>query len=385
MAGRSRSAAGIVPFTDGSVYAKRGIVLVSINYRLGWFGFFAHPSIGGGNYGLLDQIAALKWVQANIAAFGGDPARVTVFGESAGGISVHILMASPMARGLFAAAIAQSGFPRNPLMRIRGADSAEAAGTALAARLGIDGTGADAAAALRAVPAAKLAGFGEQMLGAPTVMLDGLVLSEQVADAYANGTAAPVPLMTGGTSWEASLLPLLTANPAWLAGRIAAGHPAALEAYGFKRNPVQAAADFITDFYESEPDRHIARLHARAGHKAFVYRFTYLPPAQRGLLPGAMHGLDVFYVFGSMPAVGFDLFGIPVASATPPDRAISATMIDAWAAFATAHDPGWEAVSDGRDPAMEFGNEGAVLRVPFDPARLDAVEALHNMEGWVPW
>lgn len=390
---------GGTDFTNGTEYAARGIVLVTLNYRLGWAGFFAHTALHGdqgeaqGNYGIMDQIAALLWVRENIAAFGGDPKRVTIFGESAGGISVDILMASPQARGLFVGAIAQSGFPRNRLQLIRGGSgpTAESDGIAFAAALGISGSDAKAEAALRALPAEALTRPGPHILGAPSVMIDGTILTDQVEAIFARGEEAPVPFITGGVSWEASLMQILTANPEWLASRIKAGNPAALQAYDFAADPAQAASDFITDFYESEPDRHLARLHAKNGYPTFVYRFSYLPAAQRGTLPGAMHGLDVFYTFASMPKVGFPLFGIPISAETPPDRAISTAMLGYWSSFGLAGDPAggggpaWSPVSAGHDTVLEFGDDGPKLLAGFAPERLDAVETLRGIAGWVPW
>jgi para-nitrobenzyl esterase len=384
---------------DGSRYARRGVVVVTLNYRLGWLGFFAHPALkpapgeAAGNYGIMDQIAALEWVRDNIALFGGDFNRVTIAGESAGAISVDILMVSPEARGLFAGAIAQSGFGRNRLQAIAGVagPTAETDGRAFAQALGIAGEGADAMAALRALPAEAFATAPPNILGAPSVMVDGVVMPEQVEAAFARGAQAGVPYITGGTSWEASLMPALTAYPGWLAGRIAAADPAIAELYGFATNPNQAAADFITDFYETEPDRHLARLHAQAGHPAFVYRFSYLPLAQRGTLPGVMHGLDVFYTFGTLPQRDLLLYGVPIPAETPPDRAISEAMIAYWSGFAIhgapghAGGPAWPAVTYGRDPVLDFGADGPYVHAAFAPARLDAVERLHAIEGWVPW
>ena len=156
------------PEYDGSAFARDGVVLVSFNYRLGNFGFFAHPALsaeqaGGplGNYGYMDQIAALRWVQRNVVAFGGDPRNVTVFGESAGGISVNALLTSPLAAGLFQKAVIESGagragLPAKPLSGA--ADSAEATGVALARSFGIEGRDAAALAKLRAIPAKMLLG-----------------------------------------------------------------------------------------------------------------------------------------------------------------------------------------------------------------------------------
>ena len=166
---------------DGSPFARDGVIFVSFNYRLGRFGFFAHPALSAekpagplGNYAIMDQIAALKWVRRNIAAFGGDADNVTICGESAGGMSVHILMTSPAASGLFQKAIVQSGGGRPNLLRGRplagGPDSAEAIGVAFAKQAGIEGTDAQALQKLRALPAdALLNGLNMATMGAAAV------------------------------------------------------------------------------------------------------------------------------------------------------------------------------------------------------------------------
>ncbi|RPJ56329.1 MAG: carboxylesterase family protein, partial [Acidobacteria bacterium] len=200
---------------DGSPFARRGIVFVSFNYRLGRFGFFAHPALSKesptgplGNYGYMDQIAALEWVRANIAAFGGDPGNVTVFGESAGGISVLTLLASPAARGLFHKAVIESGGGRNTLLPAppmkpgpKGGPSGEAAGVAFARANGIAGEDAAALAALRALPAEKvIAGLNMATMTNPTYagpMVDGAIVVESVEAAFTSGRFAKVPVMVG--------------------------------------------------------------------------------------------------------------------------------------------------------------------------------------------
>src|SRR5437868_7459236 len=205
---------------DGSEFAKSGVMLVSFNYRLGRFGTFAHPALSAEqptgpqvNYGLMDQIAALNWVRKNIAAFGGDPSNVTIFGESAGGMSVFTLMTTPLAKGLFHKAIVQSGGGRAPVLRpraIRGTpDSAEAVGVAFAKKFGIEGEGADALAKLRALPAADLAknlNLTFMMRGEPTYIggpvQDGEIIVGSASELFAAGKGARVPLMIGATSMD---------------------------------------------------------------------------------------------------------------------------------------------------------------------------------------
>ena len=192
---------GTMPLYDGTHFAERGVVLVTVNYRLGRLGFFAHPALSAeqkgqplANYGMMDNLAALAWVQKNIAAFGGDPRNVTAFGESAGGILINDLMASPKAQGLFAKAISESGFGRIPGQPMA---DAEAQGVAYAKGLGVAASGPDALKALRALSAADLS----KPAGGVTPILDGAVLPEGPARAFAAGRELKVPYIAGGYSW----------------------------------------------------------------------------------------------------------------------------------------------------------------------------------------
>ncbi len=194
---------GTAALYDGSALASQGVIVVTINYRLGRFGFFAHPALtaeqrGGplANYGLMDQLAALRWVRRNIASFGGDPANVTVFGESAGGMSVNRLMMMREARGLFAKAIVESGVGREQGQTL---SKAEVNGAAFAAKLGADSD----AASLRAIPADKIVAAKElSVLDGEAPILDGKLLTENPATAFAEGHVARVPYMVGSNSLE---------------------------------------------------------------------------------------------------------------------------------------------------------------------------------------
>ncbi len=267
-------------FYDGTHFAERGVVLVNVNYRLGRLGFFAHPALsaeaaGGplGSYGLMDNIAALKWVKANIAQFGGDPGNVTIFGESAGGILVNFLMAAPDARGLFHKAISQSGFGRSEGMPIRGdaPRTAEKQGLTYAASVGITDTGPAAAKALRALTAQQLSapvsGLGDPAIPGPIV--DGVLMKEGPASAFRAGREAKVPYITGGNSFEASLFPQAAQNPDVVLARTGALKDTVLAAYGGDK--VAAANDLTTETTVIEPDRYLARLHTKNGAKAWVY------------------------------------------------------------------------------------------------------------------
>jgi para-nitrobenzyl esterase len=194
--------------TDGHEFANKGIVAVSVNYRLGFAGYFSHPALDHeghlhSNYGAMDQIAALKWVKANIASFGGDPGNVTLYGESAGGFGVLLLMVSPEAQGLFNKIIAESNFARARAVPLA---IAEANGLKQAEQAGVKGEDATAAAALRALPISAFPIIRNRPDGfRPYPVLDGQVFPTQVMAAFRAGTEAKVPLIIGGNSNEASL------------------------------------------------------------------------------------------------------------------------------------------------------------------------------------
>src|SRR6185369_10907016 len=211
------------PGTSGVQFARQGVLLVTFNYRLGRLGFFAfpalsreHPDETKGNFAYMDQIAALKWVQRNIAAFGGDPKNVTIFGESAGGVSVHTHLTSPLSRGLFQKAIIESCGGRDGVLtgrplRADGADplypvSAETIGVNFARRYEIEGTDAAALAKLRALTAGEIVDGGQETAGPggpityPGPILDGRLVAETAQSAYEAGRGMRVPLIIGSNS-----------------------------------------------------------------------------------------------------------------------------------------------------------------------------------------
>ena len=195
---------GTAALYDGSALARQGVIVVSINYRLGRFGYFAHPALTAeagaaavGNYGLMDQVEALRWVRRNITVFGGDPANVTIFGESAGGVSVNRLMMVPQARPLFAKAISQSGAGAERSVSLA---EAEAAGVAFAQSLGVS---ANTVEALRAIPAEAIVKAGDlNMLAGAAPILDGRMLKEDALEAFRGGREARVPYLVGSNSLE---------------------------------------------------------------------------------------------------------------------------------------------------------------------------------------
>jgi para-nitrobenzyl esterase len=352
---------------DGSSFARKGVVVVTINYRLGREGFFAHPAISAenkedkGNYGIQDQIAALKWVKANIATFGGDPAKVTAFGESAGAISIYDLMISPEAKGLFSKAMSESGFSRYDSQTLA---EAETSGQALAEKVGVKGTGPDALKALRALPfdgLPKSSGLYDH--ARPRPIIDGKTLPWSIPDAFAQGKEVKVPFLLGGNSNEASLLPTKNAQ-----ARIDA---AATKPVPYTGAPMKIANSMVTASQILEPSRNAARLHTKnaPGEPIYFYYFSYVTPAQRATSPGAPHAGELNYVFNSLRA-----------NSAPEDHTIAESMNAYWAAFAKYGNPGaaggpaWPQWKPDSESYMEFSGAGPVVGQHLQSAGLDWAE-----------
>ena len=376
---------------DGSEFAKDGVVLVSFNYRLGHFGFFAHPALAAeqkgqplGNYAIMDQIAALQWVKRNVAAFGGDPQNVTIFGESAGGMAVHILMTSPLAAGLFHKAIVESGGGRpGPLggRPIAGpGDSGEARGLLFAKKYGVEGQDAAALKKLRAVPAATIAkGFNMATMGSdPSYvggpMLDGKLVVGAPSATYEKGQGARVPLVIGATNMDLGFVQAKTLDELFALFGPNADKARAL--YGG-----DAHADFRAvalkvggDQMMVEPARHVARVRAAQGQKVWQFRFSYVAESLRKQWAGAMHATEIPYVFNTVAA----RYG---AELTPSDAAAAKAAHAYWVAFAktgapqVAGLPEWPAYDPKADLIMDFTLAGP--KITADPwrARLDLAEA----------
>ncbi|HEY2710606.1 MAG TPA: carboxylesterase family protein [Caulobacteraceae bacterium] len=387
--------AGSMPVYDGTHFAEKGLVLVTFNYRVGRFGFFAHPALDAGkgpiaNYGLMDQIAALKWVKDNAAAFGGDPRNVTVFGESAGAISVNYLMVSSTAKGLFAKAIAESGFGRDTPRPLKGERSAEAIGQAFAEANGVKGDDAAAAAALRALPAdtinAPFTGLGDPAI--PNPIMDGQMLTSGIDQGFAKGAEAHVPYLEGGNSYEASLFPQVAQFPDPVIARV--GDPAAVKAAYGNRPAPEVAREVLTDTLITEPDRDLARQMARQGVPAFVYHFSYVPASVRATSFGAAHGSEIAYVFSTLPTQPTTYGGRDIPAATPDDQKISDAMHAYWVSFAKTGDPAsaagpaWPRYTEAGDELVEFGADGVNVRKGFAKARLDLIEAAAKARAQSP-
>jgi para-nitrobenzyl esterase len=357
---------------DGAALAARGAVVVTINYRLGRFGFFAHPALtaeaGGsptGNWGLMDQLAALRWVRANIGVFGGDPAKVTIFGESAGGGSVNSLMTMPAARGLFARAIAQSGGGRDEGVSL--ADG-EAKGKAFATAAGVPGNDV---AALRAIPAEQVRGnmtfLNTEAATYSGPMIDGRLVRERVDVAFLASRQAPVPYLVGANSYELGFAPEAMRKPftALLGAQLGAALPGIRAAYG---SPEAYQRNLAGDAIFVEPARFLAGLNAARG--SYLYLFDYVAEGRRAVDPGAPHGSEVAFVFGTLGTLG-----VP---ATDADRAMAKLVGDYWVAFAKGGNPNgrgrvaWPRYASGAGLRMVFSAAGSAPRTAASPA-LDAL------------
>ena len=336
---------------DGSQLARKGVVVVTLNYRLGVLGYLAHPELtaesphhSSGNYGLLDQLEALRWVRDNIARFGGDPQNVTLFGQSAGALSTIELMTSPLARGLFHKVIVQSGYmvSNRDLQRPSfGQPSSEAVGEALAQNLG-----APNLAALRAMDATALIKRSHEAGFDPQATIEGWVLPQQIVDAFDRGEQAAVPMIAGFTAGEVRALrffiPKLPANATEYESKVRSLYGDLADTYlqfypasNIEESALAAARD---GFYGWSAQR-LVRKQSELGLPAYLYFFEHHYPAQKALHLEAFHESELPYEFGALQS-GSQL---PQNWPLPPDnadeRALSEAIMNYFTSFARSGKP----------------------------------------------
>jgi para-nitrobenzyl esterase len=364
---------------DGENLARKGVVLVTINYRLGIFGFMAHPELtaesehhASGNYGLQDQVAALEWVQKNIAAFGGDPKNVTIFGESAGSWAVNALMASPLAKGLFQRVIGESGGNFSPM---RSLAEAEKAGAKMDASI----------KALRAKPAEELLKSNEPVTRA---IVDGWVLPQDVNTIFAQGKQNDVPLIVGSNADEGTSLAPQGANT-----KASGFTGSARQSYGalsdgfLKTYPAGTDEQAVSSFYAAYRDRTFgwemrtwARLATKTGHHpVYLYYFSHRPPGPQRDRLRAFHASEIPYVFGNF------VWQFPWEEA---DHRLSDVVSTYWVNFARTGNPNgaspngsglvrWPVYDPGKDQALEIGDTIAA-RAQVNKAGLDFFDSYYQ-------
>jgi para-nitrobenzyl esterase len=371
------------PVFDGAGLAARGVIVVSVNYRVGIFGFMAHPELtaespqhASGNYGLLDLVAGLNWVKRNAASFGGDPDNVTIFGQSAGAAAVSYLFTSPLARGLFARGIAESFGVANKTMP--GLADGEKAGNALAEKVA-----SPTLAKLRELPAAKL--LDTKVAMSPIV--DGYALPANPYAVFAEGKEAPVPLLAGWNSDEGTTFPhakTLAAYQDWVRRKYPDIAERLLELYPARTDDEAKSASkaIVRDSLFAWGPWSVARLHASHGFPAYLYHFSHPQPLKAGVTYdeidtadglGTFHSSEYPYIFGTLDGLSRD-WG-------QADRVISETLQSYWVAYAYAGSPNapglvnWPRSDAKAETTMFLGDKVGAGAVP----QLDRIKLFDSL------
>lgn len=388
--------------TSGEEFARQGVILMTFNYRLGRLGHFAfpaltkeHPEEPKGSYAFMDIIAALEWVQKNIAAFGGNPDNVTIFGQSAGGVAVHSLITIPDARGLFHKAISQSGGGRDGVLTGRPISkdntdslypvSAETIGVNFARKHGIEGTDEVALAKLRALSVEEIVDGGQETdgQGGPRIysgpVLDGKLVVETAESAYIVGSQTKVPLIIGSCSGEigGAFISLSDSKEALFSqfGELKDEAKTVYDPDGNKEFN-EVITKFNTDWVWAEPGRFAARAFIANGESAFVYRFGFVPASMNEWMKyGAGHGSEIGYVFNKLNA----RWGNP--KTTPEEEQLAKIINTYWANFAKTGNPNgeglasWPLYNSKSEEILLIGSDGLQIAIT-DPskARLDLIE-----------
>ena len=400
---------GSGPGSAGDAFAKQGIILTTINYRLGRLGHFAHPALSKenpeepkGSYAYMDQIAALKWIRENIAAFGGDPNNVTIFGFSAGGVSVHSLLTTPAAKGLFHKAISESGGGRDGVLtgrpiRQENADvlypvSAETIGINFARKHKIESTDAAALAKLRSLSVEEIVYGGQEndssgvrIYSGP--ILDGKLVVETAESAYKAGRQARVPLIIGNCSAEIGGPFVNNTNSKEalfsLFGELQSEAKAAFDPDGTKEF-AEVNTKFNTDWVWGEPARMAARAFVTQRNPVYMYQFGYVPPTMRERARyGAGHGSEISFVFNTLNARRG-----ASAEPTPEEKELARIMNTYWANFAKTGNPNgkglpiWPLYDTVKEEILDIDLDGKAAGKP-DPrkARLNVIEKAFKQRG----
>ena len=372
------------PHYDGVAIPQKGIVLVTINYRLGLFGYFAHPDLQkesehqvAGNYGTLDQIAALQWVQDNIAAFGGDPNNVTIFGESAGGESVAHMLTSPLAKGLFHKAILQSPANSEQFTYLSESfgyrESANNMSTQFTDNIGIKGD--NPIEQMRKMPAKTLMQHlvQQEKLNAFYPVIDGYVLPKSPFETFFDGAQHPVPILLGSNADEGTLPYAMTPVPIMDYKHLELPDKQLSEQFykdyekevdqllnlypGLEKRKPKAEQAILGDQLFGSKARWYAEYASKNGQPTYLYFFKRVPPSPSQTI-GAFHAAELFFVHGTTS---------PIMTLTSADKKLSATMIAYWTNFAKTSQPkndaqpNWEAFDPAHPKWLELDVDGVAM------------------------